>query len=118
MINNSTSIVDEIYKDMLAANRKSEEALFNYNRRVKEVTDDEIDKTIRLNLAKELEPERIKARKENDEEAKNHFRAYSFWNGELSRYSTLLQGIAAYKSMFLRAPRDPARSSPIDFSPR
>lgn len=108
-------ILNDVYRDMLSANRKAEESLAKYNHRIQEVTDDEIEKTGRLNLAKSLEHERIKSRKDNDEEARNHFNAYTFWKGELERFSILLQGIVAYKTVTLKLPRDPARSSPVNF---
>lgn len=116
MTDNNRLILNDVYQDMLSANRKAEEGLAKYNARIDEITKEETEKSKRNGLPEIFTAERVKSKKDSDEEARTYFSAYSFWKGELERYSALLQGICAYKTMTLKLPRDPARSSPINFS--
>lgn len=116
MIDNKSSLIlNSVYQDMLSANRKAEEGLAKYNARIAEIIETETSAGNRNKLPEIVIAERIKSKKDSDEEAKTYFNAYTFWKGELERYSVLLQGICAYKTMTLKLPRDPARSSPVNF---
>jgi hypothetical protein len=94
---NSREIINSIYDDMITANRKAEAASHAYNERAAGIAKAESD--ARPDLPQIYIDEAIRHRKEKDVELNAHFKTYSFYKGEVQRFSDLLQGIAAFKQI-------------------
>lgn len=92
-------IIDDIYDDMFKANVKAEKASFEYNRLSAEIEKEERTQGEARGLNDIVVNEKIRARKEKDNELIGYFKAYSFNQGEVLRLSALIQGIAAYKQL-------------------
>ncbi len=99
MIKLGNQIINDLYHDMLMANQKAEGASYEYNRLSNAINEEETKQGNARKLHKTTINERIRARKEKDNELIGYFKTYSFNQGEVLRLSALLQGIAAYKQL-------------------
>ena len=91
--------ISSIYEDMFSANHKAEKASFEYNRLSAEIEKEERAHGKARGLSDIVINEKLRARKEKDNELIGYFKAYSFNQGEVVRLSALLQAIAAYESL-------------------
>lgn len=107
-------VIKGIYDDMIASNRKAEAASHAYNERAAGIVKAESE--VRTGLPQIYIDEAIRHRKEKDVELNAHFKTYSFYKGEVQRFSDLLQGIAAYKQMKNASPGPWIGLPPINVS--
>lgn len=91
-----------LFDEMISANKKCKLASIDYNKLDAELTFVEKDDAKRFKGLTEADvKERLRRRKEKDEELKSFYNKYSFWSGEVQRISALLQGIEAYGKLKL-----------------
>lgn len=99
MTKTTSQIISDLYHEMLMANQKAEAASYEYNRLSNAINEEETKQGNSRNLHKATIAERIRARKEKDNELIGYFKTYTFNQGEVVRLSAILQGIAAYKKL-------------------
>ncbi len=96
--------IDSLYSDMFKANVKAEAASFEYNKLSAEIEKEERAHGKARGLSDIVINEKLRARKEKDNELIGYFKTYSFFQGEVLRLSALLQGVAAYQQLRTYSP--------------
>jgi len=116
MTKTNKQIIDLLYEDLMSSNRRAEEASYKYRSLSADIERTETINAVDLKLTRSDIAERIRARKEKDNELIGYFSSYSFYRGEVERINAVLQGLLAFKQLRNYSALAQGPSIPINIS--